>query len=155
MSELLSRSTNRRLRIRNYRVVGRCNREASFFNRLLPNYCRRSRTLFYLDHDLQFLPAARVLAADGLHPSFEFVALMASLLHDMCQSRRGPSITWSSTWLAKSAPVEPSLQTSTSPPRRYAASAAAPAVPSTAASSSRQYNLRSNTSKFLPRGRQD
>ncbi|KAH9384186.1 hypothetical protein HPB48_026179 [Haemaphysalis longicornis] len=73
---VLPRSTNRRLRIRNYRFVGRCNREASFFNRVLRNYCRRSRTVFYLHHELQFYPAAKVLAADGLHPRFEGVAVM-------------------------------------------------------------------------------
>ncbi|KAH9383762.1 hypothetical protein HPB48_025528 [Haemaphysalis longicornis] len=111
--------------------------------------------MFYLDHELQFHPAVRVLAGDGLHPSFEGVALMASHLHGMCLSRRGPSITWSSTWPTNSAQAEPFLQASTSPPHSLAASDAAPAVHSTAASLSRQYNLRSNTSKFLPRGHQD
>ncbi|KAH9374564.1 hypothetical protein HPB48_017413 [Haemaphysalis longicornis] len=37
---VLLRSMNRRLIIHNYRFVGRRNREGSFFNRLLRNYCR-------------------------------------------------------------------------------------------------------------------
>ncbi|KAH9372362.1 hypothetical protein HPB48_021535 [Haemaphysalis longicornis] len=82
---------------------------ASLFNRVLQNCPRRSRTVFYLDRELQFHPAARALAADGLHPSFEGVAVMASHLHGMCLSRRGPSATWFSTWPANSAST-PSVQ---------------------------------------------
>ncbi|KAL1422827.1 hypothetical protein MTO96_021687 [Rhipicephalus appendiculatus] len=41
--------------------------EAVYFNRLLCNYCRRSKKVFFVDHGLQWLPPTRVLAADGLH----------------------------------------------------------------------------------------
>ncbi|XP_077564663.1 trypsin-1-like [Haemaphysalis longicornis] len=37
--------------------------------------------LFYLDHGLEWLPSARVFAADGIHPNFGGVAIMASHLH--------------------------------------------------------------------------
>lgn len=95
---VLPKSTNRRLRNRNYRFVGRCNCEVLYFNQLLRNCYQCSRTVFYLDHGLQLLCVARVFAADGLHPSFQGVAVMASHLHGLCFNRKGASTAWSSTW---------------------------------------------------------
>ncbi|KAH7955759.1 hypothetical protein HPB52_003743 [Rhipicephalus sanguineus] len=42
---------NRRRGRRNHDFVRRCNSEACRFNRLLRGYCRRSRNVFYVDHD--------------------------------------------------------------------------------------------------------
>ncbi|KAL1471060.1 hypothetical protein MTO96_040134 [Rhipicephalus appendiculatus] len=42
-----------------------------------------SRKVFFVDHGFQYLPPRRVLAADGLHPSFEGVALMASHIREL------------------------------------------------------------------------
>ncbi|KAK8761264.1 hypothetical protein V5799_027464 [Amblyomma americanum] len=38
---------------------------------MLRKHCQRTRGVFYVDHGLEWLPPARVMAADGLHPSFE------------------------------------------------------------------------------------
>ncbi|KAH6929232.1 hypothetical protein HPB50_025199 [Hyalomma asiaticum] len=46
-------------------------------------HCRRTRGLFYLDHGLEWLPQRHMLAADGLHPSFEGVGIMASHIHEL------------------------------------------------------------------------
>lgn len=102
----LPRSTNRHLRNRNYRFVGRCNCEVLYFNQLLRNCYQCSRTVFYLDHGLQLLCVARVFAADGLHPSFQGVAVMASHLHGLCFTRKGASTAWSSTIYVKSHPTK-------------------------------------------------
>ncbi|KAL1437083.1 hypothetical protein MTO96_049082 [Rhipicephalus appendiculatus] len=66
----------------NRRFVGRCDREAcQFNNNLLRQRCRETRGLFFIEHGFEWLPPCRVLAADGLHLSFEGVALMKSHLH--------------------------------------------------------------------------
>ncbi|KAH6940790.1 hypothetical protein HPB50_006830 [Hyalomma asiaticum] len=75
---VLPRTTNRRRRNDNRAFVHRFNREASRFNSLLRGFCGRSRNLSCLDHMFEWLPPGRVLAADGVHLSFEGVALMAS-----------------------------------------------------------------------------
>ncbi|KAH6939994.1 hypothetical protein HPB50_023874 [Hyalomma asiaticum] len=84
---ILPRCTNRRRGNSNLSFVRRCNREASYFNRLLRGFCSRSRKVFFLDHGFQHLPPGRVLAADGLHPSFEGVAVMASHIRELCCKR--------------------------------------------------------------------
>ncbi|KAH6920589.1 hypothetical protein HPB50_028423 [Hyalomma asiaticum] len=50
---------------------------------MLRRHCRRTRGLFYFDHGLQWPPPRRMLAADGLHPSFEGVGIMASHIHEL------------------------------------------------------------------------
>ncbi|KAH7965302.1 hypothetical protein HPB49_006012 [Dermacentor silvarum] len=81
---ILPRCTNRRSGNRNLSFVRRCNREATYFNRLLRGFCSHSRKVFFVDHGFQYLPPSRILAADGLHPSFEGVALMASHIRELC-----------------------------------------------------------------------
>ncbi|KAH6934574.1 hypothetical protein HPB50_025482 [Hyalomma asiaticum] len=82
-SLILPRAANRHQGCRNRRFVERCNQEACKFNSMLRRHCRRTRGLFYLDHGLEWLPPRRMLAADGLHPSFEGVGIMASHLHEL------------------------------------------------------------------------
>lgn len=92
---VLPRAPDRRRACLNRPFVVRFNREAGHFNHLLRLHCRRSGTLFYIDHALEWLPPGRVLAADGIHPSFEGVALIASHLRSLLLRNmvRSPS-TW-------------------------------------------------------------
>ncbi|KAH6941912.1 hypothetical protein HPB50_023748 [Hyalomma asiaticum] len=62
-------------------------KEASCFNRLPRGFCSHSRNVFFLDHGFQHLPPGRVLAADGLHPCFEAVAVMTSHIRELCYKR--------------------------------------------------------------------
>lgn len=75
--------------ISNRPFVERCNREACFFNNLLRRHCRETKGLFFINHGFEWLPSCRVLAADGLHPNFDGVALIASHLHQ--------TLSWSYT----------------------------------------------------------
>ncbi|KAH6920606.1 hypothetical protein HPB50_028406 [Hyalomma asiaticum] len=75
---------DRRRGNKNQGFIRRFNREASFFNRLLRSYCKHSSLVHVLDHALEWLPPARVLAADGVHLSFEGVALVASHVRQLC-----------------------------------------------------------------------
>ncbi|KAH6932882.1 hypothetical protein HPB50_010490 [Hyalomma asiaticum] len=93
---VLPRTTNRRRRNDNRAFVHRFNREASRFNSLLRSFCGRSRNLSCLDHMFEWLPPGRVLAADGVHLSFEGVALMASHTRQLCFS--SPSEATSTSW---------------------------------------------------------
>lgn len=95
---VLPRSQNRRRRNLNQPFVTRCNLEAGKFNNLLRQHCRNVKGVFYLDHELQWIPPVRALAADGLHPSFEGVAIMASHLQQLLRRelRRAPP-----TWLTE------------------------------------------------------
>lgn len=77
---VLPRAPDRRRACFNRPSVIRFNREAGRFNHLLRAHCRRSSKLFFIDHALEWFPPGRVLAADGVHPSFEGVALIASHL---------------------------------------------------------------------------
>ncbi|KAH6927401.1 hypothetical protein HPB50_003263 [Hyalomma asiaticum] len=81
---VLPRTTNRRRGNKNQGFIRRFNREASFFNRLLRSYCKHSSLVHVLDHALEWLPPARVLAADGVHLSFEGAALVASHVRQLC-----------------------------------------------------------------------
>ncbi|KAL1446371.1 hypothetical protein MTO96_047376 [Rhipicephalus appendiculatus] len=92
---VLPRAPDRRRACLNRPFVVRFNREAGRFNHLLRAHCRRSRALFFIDHALEWLPPGRVLAADGVHPSFEGVALIAGHLRSLLlrNTVRSPS-TW-------------------------------------------------------------
>ncbi|KAH6927947.1 hypothetical protein HPB50_010000 [Hyalomma asiaticum] len=94
-SLILPRSGNRRRGNRNRAQVYHCNRQACHFNSLLREICRWSRLVFYLDHGLEWLPSNRILAADGLHPSFEGVAILASHIRQLCIKQRSAA---SSSW---------------------------------------------------------
>ncbi|CAN8015349.1 unnamed protein product, partial [Ixodes persulcatus] len=86
---VLPRFVNRRRGGRNNRAfVTRFNWEAKEFNDAVRERCRRSQRVFYLDHGFLSLPPARVLAADGLHPSFEGVALISQHLSEVVYQRR-------------------------------------------------------------------
>ncbi|KAH9378850.1 hypothetical protein HPB48_004438 [Haemaphysalis longicornis] len=78
---ILPRCPDRRRQQSNWRAVHRFNSEACRFNDVLRRNCLRTRGLFYLDHALEWLPSARVFAADGIHPNFGGVTIMASHLH--------------------------------------------------------------------------
>ncbi|KAH6925668.1 hypothetical protein HPB50_008485 [Hyalomma asiaticum] len=80
---ILPRSTNRHLARSNDPFVERCNREACFFNNLLRRHCRKTKGLFFVNHGFEWLPSCQVLAANGLHPNFDGVVLIASHLHQM------------------------------------------------------------------------
>ena len=97
VSLVLPRHTNRRLDQSNHRFVHWFNTEARKFNNTVKDYCRKPGKVTFLDHDFTSLPPLRVLAADGLHPSFTGVAILAANLKALLQ--RGPSTTspgWSS-----------------------------------------------------------
>lgn len=164
-SLILPRSTDRRRGGRNRSLVTRCNQEACRFNQLLRNFCRRSRTTFYLDHGLEWLPAARVLAADGLHVSFEGVAIMASHIRRLCLRRPSDDTTWCSF-----ASADPRSQTTQDSPRhnrtpsvpqRHTPSAPAvgrlpqPSAPHRPQPSPRRYNLRSSDAEPSTSNRQN
>ncbi|KAH7972837.1 hypothetical protein HPB52_017865 [Rhipicephalus sanguineus] len=105
-SLVLPRATNRHYGQRNDGLVRHCNREACTFNGLLQNFCRRSSFVYFIDHGFEWLPSARVLAADGVHPSFEGVALMATHLQRLCFGRKNAfSSFWKDT--APCLPIEP------------------------------------------------
>lgn len=89
---ILPRSANRRRDYCISRFARRCNERARRFNALLREFCRHSRCVRFIDHGLQHFPACRVLAADGLHPSFEGVALLAGHIRELCflQQRCNP-----------------------------------------------------------------
>ncbi|KAH9382324.1 hypothetical protein HPB48_019946 [Haemaphysalis longicornis] len=92
---VLLRSTNRRKGNRNLAFIRRFNREAYYFNNLLHRLCRPSKLLHVLNHELEWMPAPGVLAADGLHLSYEGVAVMASHIRHLCLKETNSS---SSSW---------------------------------------------------------
>ncbi|KAG0440960.1 hypothetical protein HPB47_016100 [Ixodes persulcatus] len=97
VSLVLPRHTNRRLNQSNHRFLHWFNTEARKFNNTVKDYCRKPGKVTFLDHDFTSLPPLRVLAADGLHPRFTGVALVAENLKSILQ--RGRSTTspgWSS-----------------------------------------------------------
>ncbi|KAH9365490.1 hypothetical protein HPB48_019918 [Haemaphysalis longicornis] len=115
---VLPRSQNRRRRYLNQPFVTRCNLEAGKFNNLLRNHCRQVKGLFYLDHELQWIPPVRALAADGLQPSFEGVAIMASHLQQLLRRelRRAPP-TWLNEPVTSSAgQLQPAARRPPTPP---------------------------------------
>ncbi|KAH9364196.1 hypothetical protein HPB48_015330 [Haemaphysalis longicornis] len=102
---ILPRCPNRRRQRSNGRAVHRFNSEACPFNDLLRRHCLRTRGLYYLDHGLEWLPSARVFAAEEIHPNFDGVAITASHLHRALLRNFARS---QSTWLqhAASAPSQ-------------------------------------------------
>lgn len=98
ISLVLPRTVNRRLRHSNYRFIKWFNNQVTNFNVGVKKLCRTSPRASYIHHAFSEMPARRVLAADGLHPSFEGVALLA--LHyqiaTMKNGNRQPA-GWSAT----------------------------------------------------------
>ncbi|KAL1472730.1 hypothetical protein MTO96_039143 [Rhipicephalus appendiculatus] len=119
----------------NHRFVERCNREASQFNNLLLRHCRKTSGLFFIDNGLEWLPPSRVLAADGLHRSFEGVALMASYLHQTL--RRSYARTETTLQDHFSAPTSHTAARQSPPPT--SATSTRPNVPTTAPSMPREH----------------
>ncbi|XP_064464780.1 zinc finger protein 135-like [Ornithodoros turicata] len=60
-----------------------CNPRAFAFSQRLMTLCRSARDLYFLDHGFHRQPPTRVLAADGLHPSFEGVTQIAHRLQSL------------------------------------------------------------------------
>ncbi|KAH6926234.1 hypothetical protein HPB50_015884 [Hyalomma asiaticum] len=70
-------------------------------------FYRRSAHVFYVDHGFEFLPARRVLAADGLHTSFEGTALLASHIKDISFVEKRNSLSeWNEPTVAEAAATE-------------------------------------------------
>ncbi|KAH6944745.1 hypothetical protein HPB50_004771 [Hyalomma asiaticum] len=100
----VARST---LKLSNRAFVRKFNTEASFFNNGFANSAGGQRTFFYVDHGFEFLPARRVLAADGLHTSFEGTALLASHIKDISfGEKRNTRSEWSDPTIAEAAATE-------------------------------------------------
>ncbi|KAH6936142.1 hypothetical protein HPB50_013907 [Hyalomma asiaticum] len=94
-------------------AVRHCNREACDFNSRLRQLCRRSRQVFFLDHALEWFPPKLVLDGDGVRPSFEGVALMAS--HISYLVLHHDSHPWSSS-CCNHAPIKPVQQATSHAP---------------------------------------
>ncbi|KAG0422446.1 hypothetical protein HPB47_001727 [Ixodes persulcatus] len=77
ISLVLPRSANRRRRFSNHQFVWWFNKQVTKFNIEVSRLCRSDSGTFYIHHAFSEMPARRVLAADGVHPSFEGVALLA------------------------------------------------------------------------------
>ncbi|KAH6920681.1 hypothetical protein HPB50_011727 [Hyalomma asiaticum] len=77
VSLVLPRGPNERLWRPNWHAVTRFNREATKFNRMLVDWCSKRKGVFYLDHVIDAFPPWTVLAADGVHPNFVGVSLLA------------------------------------------------------------------------------
>lgn len=80
VSCVLPRYPNQHLERSNEQFVHRFNRDARQFNETVKAYCRRPSKVSYVDYQFEQLPPRRFLAADGLHPSFMGVALIAETL---------------------------------------------------------------------------
>ncbi|KAL1485296.1 hypothetical protein MTO96_032046, partial [Rhipicephalus appendiculatus] len=132
---VLPHSVNRRRGRMNHRFVERCHREACQFNNLLRRHCQKTSGLFFIDHGLEWLPPCRVLAADGLHLSFEGVALMASHLHQtLRRSYARTETTWQDHF---SAPTSQTAARQSPPPT--SATSTRPKVSTTAPSMPREH----------------
>ncbi|KAH6943030.1 hypothetical protein HPB50_014105 [Hyalomma asiaticum] len=80
ISCVLPRAPNHHLERPNLKFVHRFNWEARQFNETIKTYCRRPSKVSCVDYHFDQLPPQRFLAADGLHPSFTGVALLAEML---------------------------------------------------------------------------
>ncbi|KAL1424977.1 hypothetical protein MTO96_019628 [Rhipicephalus appendiculatus] len=97
VSCVLPRYHNRRLERSNENFVHRFNRDARHFNETIKAYCRKPGKVSYVDHEFDQLPPRRFLAADGLHPSFMGVALIAETLKGaLCRRDLEVATGWSS-----------------------------------------------------------
>ncbi|KAH6936192.1 hypothetical protein HPB50_014913 [Hyalomma asiaticum] len=111
-SLILPRTTNRRQRYSNAAFIRCFNEEAWYFNELVKKFCAHSRLVYFLDHGFEWLPSHRVLAADGVHPNFEGVSLMACHIRCLCyKTFSGTSRVWSDC-----APSSPFQQRTREPP---------------------------------------
>ncbi|KAH7971676.1 hypothetical protein HPB52_002167 [Rhipicephalus sanguineus] len=90
---VLPRGPNERLLRRNWRAVTRFNREAREFNSRLLDLCHAREGVFYVDHAIDRFPPWAVHAADGLHPSFAGVSLLAWNFYNLLLDLRRPYIT--------------------------------------------------------------
>ncbi|KAH6948744.1 hypothetical protein HPB50_026102 [Hyalomma asiaticum] len=101
----------------------RCNQESCIFNHLLRAFCRQSKLVHFVDHGFEWLPPARVLAADGLHPSYDDTALIACQIKRLCFNI-SPDMT-ASSWRECPSNQPPLANSNTSrdqaPPRRSSA----------------------------------
>lgn len=87
---VLPRSPNRRRNPHDWSAAARFNREADAFNCLLVELCENREKVFFLHHCLHHFPPKMVLAADGLHPSFGGVSIMAWNLYTFLLELRRP-----------------------------------------------------------------
>ncbi|KAM7297254.1 MAM and LDL-receptor class A domain-containing protein 2 [Ixodes scapularis] len=67
------------------------NNQARLFNQSVRNLWRRSQTVFYVVHGFEDLPPRRFLAADGAHPNFLGVAVIAEHLRGILPREAAPS----------------------------------------------------------------
>ncbi|KAL1470204.1 hypothetical protein MTO96_040582 [Rhipicephalus appendiculatus] len=118
----LPRAPNRRRHDSNSRFVSKFNREVQRFcreARRLCHYRMLGAGVFYVEHGFSTLLLRRFLAADGLHASFEGVALLTE--HTPCTTSSGDKPTQQRE--AEERPQPPRvLAVTTSPPlpaRRY------------------------------------
>ncbi|KAH9384088.1 hypothetical protein HPB48_026080 [Haemaphysalis longicornis] len=93
VSLVLPRAINRRRQSDNMSFIRRFNLKARQFNTLLRDYCRHSCLVNFVDHGFYYLPASRVLAADGVHLSFEGTAIFASHLRQLLITRSSDTTT--------------------------------------------------------------
>ncbi|KAH7938642.1 hypothetical protein HPB51_028840 [Rhipicephalus microplus] len=93
---VLPRAPNQRLRRHNWRAVRRFNFEAREFNLRLLSLCHEREGVFYVNNRIDALPPWTVLAADGLHPSFAGVSLLAWNIYNLLLDLRRPYIN---NWL--------------------------------------------------------
>ncbi|KAH8034319.1 hypothetical protein HPB51_022902 [Rhipicephalus microplus] len=93
---VLPRAPNQRLRRHNWRAVRRFNFEAREFNLRLLSLCHEREGVFYVNHRIDALPPWTVLAADGLHPSFAGMSLLAWNIYNLLLDLRRPYIN---NWL--------------------------------------------------------
>ncbi|KAM7290521.1 uncharacterized protein ISCGN_027143 [Ixodes scapularis] len=97
VSLVLPRYTNRRLEQPNDRFIHWFNNETRHFNDTVKGYCRKPGKVTFLDHGFTTLPPRRLLAADGLHPRFSGVALIAQNLKSLLLQGKPFTLTgWSS-----------------------------------------------------------
>ncbi|KAH8029950.1 hypothetical protein HPB51_005974 [Rhipicephalus microplus] len=87
---------NQRLRKHNWCAVRRFNFEAREFNLRLLSLCHERQGVFFVNHRIDALPPWIVLAADGLHPSFARVSILAWNIYNLFLDLRRPCIT---NWL--------------------------------------------------------
>ncbi|KAH8010012.1 hypothetical protein HPB51_024362 [Rhipicephalus microplus] len=93
---VLPRAPNQRLRRHNWRAVRWFNFEAREFNLRLLSLCHEREGVFYVNHRIDALPPWTVLAADGLHPSFAGVSLLAWNIYNLLLDLRRSCIN---NWL--------------------------------------------------------
>lgn len=148
----LPRAPNRRRRGANKRFVHWFNREASRFVSHVRRLCHRKefgRGVFYLDHAFHEMPPWRVLAADGLHPSFEGVAMLALHYRGLLTTRTSrwhpqnlqPARNAALVGAGSPAPAGNTVPTNSSSPQNPVPSAPRPVTGPT--SPTMAYNLRS------------